>query len=527
MLQAVLISLAVMLLSMLLAAAFLLGRHLRRREEVAHELSAVSRQHIDLFQGGQLSEAAVELTKARFRDLLERGEVEAVEASLRPGTHYVIQVRALAEIGTDDAGCILERQLQRRLTNDVLEQSWYWIDLANGLRNLHREQSLPQLLRCAELGGDHPLSHFFAAETVCFLSFAGYLRQPESSLGQAALRVLHRALEGLRSGVQPHIVAEARLGETIEELWDHRPDRVHPLVVRVFAEAQRMLRRAPHAEVVLADEKYEQEAFSWQMSHLAALEPVLGEYLEEAPRPLCAALATAGEQAQRDLLHALLDLRAETAPAVLPLLADPSFASPELAIQTLRWSHDPKVAPSLMDWVCQQVAVLQRTRKRRLASPPRRPSVSEGLPYAAILRALRGHPSRETEAFLLLAARDWDPTYRAAAVGSLAWWEPLSRERVLECLQEGRRDPNPEVRQMARAALARLGECQALQWFRQALTGQDPQRAHETIQVVATEGLFLLWPDLDRLADSENVDVALHACEALERLREELNLRPI
>jgi hypothetical protein len=93
-------------------------------------------------------------------------------------------------------------------------------------------------------------------------------------------------------------------------------------------------------------------------------------------------------------------------------------------------------------------------------------------------------------------------------------------------LQEGRRDSSAEVRQISRAALARLGEWQALQWFRQALNGHDTQRVHEAIQVVATEGIFLLWPDLDHLADTENVDVALHACEALERLREELNLRP-
>jgi hypothetical protein len=79
---------------------------------------------------------------------------------------------------------------------------------------------------------------------------------------------------------------------------------------------------------------------------------------------------------------------------------------------------------------------------------------------------------------------------------------------------------------MARAALARLGERQALQWFRQCLTGEDSQRTHEAIQIIANEGLILLWPDLDRLADSEAIDVALHACEALERLREELSFRP-
>src|SRR5579884_4144207 len=263
------------LLPMRMAAAFLLGRHLHRRQSFQEELSPVSRQHIDLFQGGQLNEAAVESAKARFRDLLERGEVDAVERSLRAGMLYVVQVRALAELGTDDAGRILERQLHRRLTDDQIEQAWYWFDLANGLRSLNRPQSLPHLLRCAEAAAGTPLGHFFAAETVCFLGFAGYLRQPDTALGRSALRVLHRALEGLRCGVQPPMVIEARVGELIEALWDNRPDVVDPLTVRVFREALRLLRRAPHAEAVLSGEMAEQEAFSWQMSRLAALEPVL------------------------------------------------------------------------------------------------------------------------------------------------------------------------------------------------------------------------------------------------------------
>jgi hypothetical protein len=514
---------AVMLVAALMGAAFLLGRHLHRRQGFGQELSPVTRQHIDLFQGGQLSEAAVESAKTRLRELLERGEMDAVEASLRPGTLYVIQVRALAEIGTDEAGRILERQLERRLSNDVLEQSWYWIDLANGLRNLNREQSLPYLLQCAETAGDHPLSHFFAAETVCFLSFAGYLRQASSPLGRAALRVLRRALEGLRCGVQPQIVTEARLGELIEELWDQRPEPVHALVVRVFAEALRVLRRAPHAEIILADEQYEQEAFGWQISRLAGLESVLTDYLEEAPRHLCAALPTAIAVEQRDILCALADLRAETAAVVLPLLADANFAHTDLAVQTLAWSRDARVAPRLRDWVRRAIPVERRARRRRQVAPPRRRSFPADVPYLAILRAFRGHRSHETEAFLLLAARDWDPTCRAAAVSSLGWWEPRNQEQVSACLQEARHDPNGEVRQMARAALARLGERQALQWFRQGLTGQDLQRTHEAIQIIADEGLILLWPDLDRLADSETVDVALHACEALERLREQLS----
>src|SRR3954470_6737189 len=219
----------VLLLLLAIVPAFLLVRR-RRRYAESDELSPITRQHIDLFQGGQLNEAAVESAKARFRDLLERGEFEAVENSMRPGMLYVVQVRALAELGTEDAGRILERQLQRRLTDDQIEQSCYWIDLATGLRSLNRDESLPHLLRCAEAAGEVPLGHFFAAETVCFLGFAGYVRQPDTPLGRAALRVLHRALEGLRYGVQPHLIAEGRLGEVIEGLWDHRPEGAHPLL---------------------------------------------------------------------------------------------------------------------------------------------------------------------------------------------------------------------------------------------------------------------------------------------------------
>jgi hypothetical protein len=169
--------------------------------------------------------------------------------------------------------------------------------------------------------------------------------------------------------------------------------------------------------------------------------------------------------------------------------------------------------------------MVRRAQSRRRAAPPRRPSIPADLPYCAILRTLRGHASPQTEAFLLLAARDWDPVVRLNSVGSLGWWEPIRRQEVLLTLQDARRDPNPDVRQTARAALARLGERQALAWFRQTLTSEDPQRVHDTIQTVAVENLTLLWPDLDRLADAEDPDVAHHAREALERLCEDMNYR--
>jgi HEAT repeat protein len=436
---------------------------------------------------------------------------------------YVVHVRALAEIGTEDAGRILERQLHRRLTDDQLEQSWYWIDLANGLRTLNRRESLPHLLRCSEAAGELPLGHFFAAETACFLGFGGYLRQPETALGRAALRVLHRALEGLRFGVQPQMIVEARLGEIMEDLWDHRPEKVSPLIVRVAAEVLRLVRRAPQQRDPLTDDATDWEGLEWQMSRLAALEPVLEDYCEEAPPYLRAGLAKARGAEFRDILQALHDLRAEAASDLLPLLQKSTIEHAELILEVLSFSCDSQVGPWLRNWTSRRVAMVRRARQRRQPLSPRRPSVAVDFPYVAVLHALRGHGSPETEEFLLLAANDWDPTYRQAALASLGWWEPFKRPKVLGCLTQARRDPSPEVRQYARAALARLGERAALQWFRNALTGEDTRAVHEAIQAAAQEGLTLLWPDLDRLTEADDPDIAQHAREALEHLGEEMD----
>ncbi|MCI0377603.1 MAG: HEAT repeat domain-containing protein [Gemmataceae bacterium] len=510
----------VVALIMLVAAAFLLGRHLQRRAP-REEFSAVTRQHFELFQGGRLNEAALERTKRRFAEMLEHGDVRRVEASLRPGMHYVVQVRALAELGTEQAGRILERQLQRRLSDDRLEQAWYWIDLAGGLRALNRQESLPHLLRCSEMAGDVPLGHFFAAETVCFLGFPGYLQQPHTPLGQAALRVLHRALEGLRYGVQPSMVVDARLGEVIEDLWDQVGDDSHPLLVRIAFETRRFLRRAPHALALLENEPAECEAFQWQLTRLEALDATLAEYLEKASAQLIGRIAGSNDRQRRDLFLALLDLQIDTGDTLIRSIgAKPNLPGIELALELLAYARHPRVGPWLCEYASSRVPMRRRAQWRPWSEPPRRPSLPIQLPYRAVLRALRGQPSAQTERFLILAARDWDPLFRAAALTSLGWWDPILKKDVLEALHNGSRDPCTQVRKSARAALARLGQRAALHWFRQGLRAEDPHAIHETIQLIVTEGLTLLWPDLDRLAESDNPDLALLAKEALERLSE-------
>src|SRR5439155_5798888 len=95
------------------------------------------------------------------------------------------------------------------------------------------------------------------------------------------------------------------------------------------------------------------------------------------------------------------------------------------------------VAPQLCAWATDRLR--PTWRRLRLWSQGRGPA-SESQAFAAVLRALRGHPSPATEAFLLHAARDRDSVCRTAAVSSLGWWEPVRRDDVLHCLHRARRD---------------------------------------------------------------------------------------
>src|SRR5262249_39427552 len=252
-------------------------------------------------------------------------------------------------------------------SDDQMEQSWYWIDLAHGLRSLNREESLPHLLRCAEKAVDVPLGHFFAAETVCFLGFAGHLRQPDHTLGRSALRLLARTIEGLRYGVQPIVVAEARLGELVETMWDHRREHPDPLVTRVAAEVVRWSRRAADAKLTLADDRADYEAFDWQMARVHALEPVLLDYLEEAARVLVQRLDTATGPELSDVLQTLSTIRAEAGDEVIKLLSRGDCPEAESAVDVLLWSRDPLVGPWLCEWAGRKVGPARRAQHRRRA----------------------------------------------------------------------------------------------------------------------------------------------------------------
>jgi hypothetical protein len=513
--------LTAVLMPVALSALVLILRRQYQRDARAAAVSAISKQHFELLQGSELNPKLVDATKRRFQFLLERGDRAAVEKNIRPGEQFVVQVRALTELGTDEAGEILERQLDRQLSQDRLEQTWYRIDLASGLRQLNRTECLPRLLQCVDGAAEAPLGPVFAAETLCFTGFGGYVRQPKSKLGRAALDVVQRVLEGFRQCLPPQVVVEGRLGEIIEAIWDHRPKPAQANVVRVLNETVRYLRRVPAALTMLEDDPAEREAYEWQIGRLQGVEASFGEYLAAAKHELFEQLPTATGRNLGDILLALTDLRVETADVLLPLVENPKFPEMELALGALRWSKDPVAGLWMRKYGHANVDMDSRSRRPRLL-PAWRDRVPATCPYAALLRAMRGQVSKATEEFLLVAARDREPQYRLAAISSFGWWEPALDGEVIQCLEEARRDASAEIRRAARAALARLGERSALQWFRQALVGDDAQQQHEAIHYVAAECLTLLWPDLDRLVESENTEVAYHAREALVVMSEEM-----
>src|SRR5207237_500827 len=174
------------------------------------------------------------------------------------------------------------------------------------------------------------------------------------------------------------------------------------------------------------------------MAELLALEDAFTDYLAEAAGHLLEDLAMAGDDARLDMLLALEDLQADAASIVLPHIKAWPAAHREVAVRLLAWSRERDVGPALIAWATQWVQPERRSRRPPRELPPARPTVPAALPYASLLRTLRHHPSPLAEAFLLSAARDWDPTYRAAAISSFGWSWTIVPAAVISCLHEAR-----------------------------------------------------------------------------------------
>jgi hypothetical protein len=439
---------------------------------------------------------------------------------VRPGHRCVEEVRRRCHVDFDGALNFLEGQLNRRVSDDPLEQGRYWIDLAEGLRGLNLHESVPALLRRADDALDLPLGDAYAAEVASFAAFAEFLHDPLTPEGQAALRVLRVSMEGVRKGRVPAgVYAEAAFGDTVRRLSENCPDAVNPRLVLAAVEALRHARRTFHTRPAFRDDPIRRQTVRWQQAFLKDAEPVLREYLHDIAGDLTRLLDCTHGRARREILAALTELQADTDDAALTLLGEPHFADRAAALRCLRWSKSP-LAPSALCGIARHALTGERSARwlRRLGVG-RKPVPADEV--RAALVALRGHPCEEAERVLLHYAGRPEAEWRTAAFQSLGWWEPLRRGEVLHALRSARQDPHPDVRRSALAASARLGECAALQIVREQLCRETPGPVLDSIRLCATEGLSWLWPELDQLTESDDPAVAAEAWEAIERLREE------
>ncbi len=495
-------------------------------------LNPVSRQHLELQQGTLLSESRLEACKADYQRWLACGDLAQVETSLRPGLDYILRIRALTEIGSAAVGPLLEKQLTRELSNDPVEQGWYYVDLTRSLRALQYQASLPRLLEHAKRALPLPVGHVWAGELVFFPGFAESLAESQAPSGQSALRVLRHALEGIRLGAVPiSVLAEAELGELLSRLATCPPRQCDPLLARVFLEGLRHLRRSEHAERFVTDDASLQDGLHWQYACMARVTDRLTNYLRRAAQDLPLELSRAEQSSQSDFLQLVDELRLDAGDALWRVLVHASPPLRQQIIHCLRWSRDPAIVPtflaalrseeplearSLRGWFRWTQTSLRRSELRNEGWPTSH-AMQERL---AMIRTLRYHPSTLTESGLLRLAQTDHEATRCAALGSLGWWEPVQRQEVVQLLREFRRHGSEECRWRALGALARLGEVAALAEWRLALTQLDKIRVRQVIHATVEEGLTWLWPDLDYLVDAEDLDIAFDACEALEQLRE-------
>jgi hypothetical protein len=466
-----------------------------------HTVSAVDRQHRHLLEGGLVGETAVATTAAHFEGLLRAGRASEVERELQPGVGFAVQIRALTSVGTPEAGRVLERQLARSLVRDPVEQTWYWADVAAGLRHLHHAPALPAVLRCADEAAGLPAGTVLAVEAVAFPNFPSALNDLTSPVGRAALRAMVAVARGCRDGaVDPDCLLRVGLGNLLATLSETAPALPDPWLTAALLEAERVFRRCRHWAAVCTDQA--QALADSQGSRLRDSAARRAEWLGGAPGRLLGRFTVASADEQCAILRCALDLRADVTP-LFPHLPDRRAKFWADAVRCLTWSKSPAAGPVLAG---QAARWLNARRDRHRA--------------ATLLAALRGHPCPEAETTLLRAATATDTPVRCAAVSSLGWWPPFDPDSVMRTLRVLRTDPDDATRLAAVSALARLGERAALSEVRAGLTAEESAIRVATAARVASEELSWLWPDLQELIGSPDLPTTLAAIEAVERLRE-------
>ena len=464
-------------------------------------VSAVDRQHRHLQAGGLIGETTFEATKARLRTLLAAGRSADVESELRPGLDFAVQVRALAEIGTPDAAGVLEKQLTRTLSRDPVEQSWYWVDVASGLRRLNRADALPSVLKCSDEASGLAQGMVLAAEAVAFPNFPSTLHDLSSPTGKSALRALTRAAQGCRNGViDPSGLVRAGIGDHLGAVCETVAPSADPWATAAVLEAERVFRRMGHwAKHIAPDARPLAERQGVRLWTSSARRT---EWLAGAANRLMSRFATAPADEQTAMLRCLDDLRADVT-ALFPAL--PDRRTPWWAAAVRALAHAKSRAAGAV--LAGHAAALLSAKK----------SASRTV---TLLTALRGHRLPDAERVLVMGAAAANPLVRRAALGALGWTDPFDTASVVHAAKTGRADGDPAVRRAAGGALARFGDRSVLGEYVEGFASDDAGVRAAAALSAGDEGLTWLWADLDALADAPDGETALAATEALERLRE-------
>lgn len=473
----------------------------RQARTPATTSSAVDRQHRHLLAGGRLGESAVIAAASHFRELLRTGRAAELEREVKPGVGFAVQVRALASVGTPEAGRFLERLLTRPLARDPVEQTWYWADVAAGLRHLHQVLALPAVLRCTDAATGLPAATILAAEAVAFPNFATALNDLQSPIGRAALRAIVAVCRGCREGtIDPGCMLRAGLGELLAGLSESAPQLPDPWLAAALLEAERISRRCRHWSQLLPGEPGRIAGrLGQQLGESAARR---AEWLAAAREHLPARFFTAPTEERLAILQLSHEFRTDVT-HLFPHLPDIRSEWWGEAIRCLTWSRSPSAGPVLA-WQAARWLGSRRNRRR----------------VPVLLAALRGHPGCEAEGVLLQAASSTYPETRRAAAGALGWWAPLDPAAVLRALRVLRCDPDAETRRAAVSALARLGERAALGEVLAGMDAEEPGVRVAAMARVAAEELSWLWPELQERAEGADLETALAAAEACEQLRE-------
>ncbi len=477
-------------------------------------LSPVSRQHLEIYQGRDIPDWILEKTKVKIQKYLDNGMIVKVESMLCPGLDYVIVVRSLLEMGTKRTLNILEKSFGKTHSKDPLEDFWYAIDVVNALRQVNRDDLLPQAIRYLCEHREMPIAPLFAAEIVSFETFPDLFKSASPEERNLAVVALSLAMDGLQTGISLEVFVEAKIGSLYEIIWDDRIKFNCPTLVVLFQNGLRFLRRYHGMNEILEKELQSPEDFRWQISRLDNLENSIKLYLSNAKAAIFNILEKSSWKDHPEILRALYSLKCPPPLAAWVWLADPGYPYKSFVWDLFAFEKQ------------NQGHAIVNTFKSSLRFKSSGwfyfNSKSKNREKVALAKCLRHHPSLDSENYLLELLSSADTAVKLEALTSLGWWEPVNREQVLKTFRVMKSDSKLEISFAATAALARLGERKSLQWLRNNLFSDDPISVHQTIHTIATQGISLLWPELDQLADSAVLDVAVHAREALAHLSEDL-----